>query len=712
MKNSFLSLVSILVCFLQWNCFAVITEWTGTALMPSLIRFTCEQTGEKNEEPVVANVNRFKAAEKAYWVRPIGASRHDRKGRYGVDWAADVEHQVWLPANPAMQDGETRVFMMPDGRKVSFTYHADAPSPLFKLNQLGYAPKAEAKYAYIGEWLGLAGDAVKYGALKEEMLSSFELIDEKTGKSVFKGVPKKRMADGVTPEGTPWTGETTWELDFSEVSAGGTYHLEIPGIGRSDSFVIDKQSLLEAFEVHMAGMKRQHCGEQCHQLVWRGEFPSNDCHYPENAQRKYGFFDLNGKTANVDHFRLILDNQQKWKSQGPAVRVPGGWHDAADYDRRPYHLQAVGEFAALAMLKPECKAAAEEAYWGLAHLLAAQQEDGGVGTWIETIRHPSVGEGPTSEPKEFDYFIAKPTRDSTLEYCAYAAMTAYALPKDDPRRAVLTESADRAWKYAIDPNNGKSWVVDYAGSKIVYRQDPDLPAELLLKAGLNLSFLTKNDDYLKPILEDIERVTAVVNRWNWRWSPFLLIEMDIHERMLEPAIRRIYVKWREMICREADTMLAQQENSWPYRTPWYDAGNGHAKDLGWGYGLPLSRARWFVVAHSITWKKKYLTGAFLANDFHNGANPDGETFTSGLGIRPTRRYLDLEGKYPAGVTPYRLTYNLEWKWLKLCFPDDIWQKWPIWRRYGNFEIMSVKNSEFTVWETIAPAAVVTGYLAF
>ena len=37
--------------------------------------------------------------------------------------------------------------------------------------------------------------------------------------------------------------------------------------------------------------------------------------------------------------------------------------------------------------------------------------------------------------------------------------------------------------------------------------------------------------------------------------------------------------------------------------------------------------------------------------------------------------------------------------------------WTIWRRWGNLENQTVAASEYTVWETIAPAASVTGYLA-
>ena len=35
---------------------------------------------------------------------------------------------------------------------------------------------------------------------------------------------------------------------------------------------------------------------------------------------------------------------------------------------------------------------------------------------------------------------------------------------------------------------------------------------------------------------------------------------------------------------------------------------------------------------------------------------------------------------------------------------------PIFRRYVNLEFLSVPSSEYSVWETIAPAVVVSGYL--
>ncbi len=683
-----------------------ISDWRGVALTPSLVKFTCEQTGAEKPDPVVATVRSFRAKAKAYWPRPIGASRHERKGRYGIDFAADVEHQVWLKAEPALRDGETRSFTLPDGREVAFAYRAAEPRPIIKINQLGYAAEAGEKYAYVGEWAGTAGEIAFE-------ISDFRLVDAVSGKTVHAGKAKLRQADSFTPgEHMPWTGERPWELDFSSVTTPGRYRLEVDGIGRSDDFVIGAEALERAFAVHMAGMRRQRCGETCHRYALRGNFAPDDFHYAKgDADRTFGFFDAKGRSTTVNHFRLIWDNREKCTEK---VRVPGGWHDAADYDRRPFHLQAVGDFAALALLKPSCTNALEEAYWGLRHLIAVQQRDGGVGTWIETVAHPSVGDGPTNEPPKHVYYVAHPTRASTLEFAAYAAEVALAMKAVDrtgeARFTELTNAAVRAWRYALDERNGAPWKVDYAGEVLEYRQDPVLPGEFLLKAGVDLSFVTGDDGYLEPISKDIDRVTAVVRRGNWRWSPFILIELEVNERMLEPCLRPAYKAYAQNVREQADVMLWQLDECWAYRTPWYPFDSGHAKDLGWGYGLPLFRARWLIAAHAMTWQAKYLDGAYLANDFHNGANPDGETFTSGLGLRPTRRYLDLEGLYPPGVTPYRLTFGIEWKCVEFCLTDDLWKLWPIWRRYGNLEIMSVKNAEFSVWETIAPAAVVTGYL--
>ena len=691
-----------------------ISEWRGVALTPGLVRFTCEQTGEKSPENVLKTIRLFRSKCPAYWPRPIGISRHERSGRYGVWEAADVEHQVWFRLGKPLADGESRSFQLPDGRSAEFTYRKSVPTPVIKFNQLGYVPSAEEKYAYVGEWAGTAGEIPLE-------VKDFRLIDVKTGKSVFTGTARQRPEDCRTADGVPWTGESPWELDFSEVTKPGLYRLEVPGVGCSDSFPIGNESIDRAFEIHMAGMRRQRCGTSCHQYAYRGNFPADDHYGLPGGSRKFGFFDQDGQPMpDVSHFAIIDANVDRCK-RNEKVRVEGGWHDAADYDRRPYHLQAVGDFAALALLRPSCTNALEEAYWGLRHLLAAQEASGGVGTWIETVAHPGVGDGPNAEPRRNVYFISRPTRNSTLEFAAFAAMTALAVREAEgweesklwrPRFVTLTNAADRAWRFAMNKANGESWTLDFGKRRLVYRQDNELRADVLLKASFDLSLLTDDDSYMVPVREALPQVGRVLGSGGgWKSSPLLFIELDHFERLLDNSLRPFYKSYVGKVKADADAILEQLESAWPYRMPWHPPASGHATKLGWGFNLPLTRARILIAAHAMTWQEKYINAAYLANDCHNGANPEGETYTSGLGIRPTRRYLDLEGKYPAGVTPYRLCYFIEQRCVDWALPDDLPNLWPIWRRYANVEIGSVRNSEFSVWETIAPAAVVTGYLS-
>ena len=140
--------------------------------------------------------------------------------------------------------------------------------------------------------------------------------------------------------------------------------------------------------------------------------------------------------------------------------------------------------------------------------------------------------------------------------------------------------------------------------------------------------------------------------------------------------------------------------------------------MSWGQSHPLRRAQYLVAAHGMTGDSSYSEWASLANDFHNGCNPQGTTLTSGLGEVYPVAFLDLPSyvdgiaEYVPGLSPYRWNYGMPPKAVEMVFAGDKRRasQWPIWRRWGNLENQTVAASEYTVWETIAPAASVTGYL--
>ena len=174
-------------------------------------------------------------------------------------------------------------------------------------------------------------------------------------------------------------------------------------------------------------------------------------------------------------------------------------------------------------------------------------------------------------------------------------------------------------------------------------------------------------------------------------------------------------EYRKIILRDAAKMLKEQETAYPYRTLWHAHNAGWVHAMAWGNYHPLRRAMTLIAAHKLSGEQKYLDGAYLANDFHNGANPLGRTMTSGLGkIYPVVfldliSYADDIGEFVPGITPYGNTFGLDRNAVKMVYGKSA-EKLPIFRRYVNLEFLSVPSSEYSVWETIAPAAVSSGYL--
>ena len=702
-----------------------------------------------------------------YWMNPIGQSRFpDEKGQMRLSRNADAAHYLFIRLDRPLAEGEKITLSLPAGETVEFTWLEKMPSPVFKINQVGYLPNAP-KYAYIGAWLGTAGPL----KLHQEMNGkTFHLVDLANGKNVFTGKLQARMPDPVNANGTPFTGEEVLELAFSQFARPGKYALVIPGFGSSYPFRIHDNTMAEAFFIHARGLYHQRCGiakgapytrwtqKICHENCFRGTFPPSDGHYRKGADtRTYGFFDAAGKSVSVDHFELIKRNT-------PAVpqrlHAPGGWHDAGDWDRRPQHLGIVGDLAIVYLLKPGnfCDGQLnipesgngipdilDEARWGLEHLRQVQQPDGGVGTWIETTRHPRPGEGMASDDK-LTYYVSCATRNSTLEYAAYASLLSLAMRKAGAEKMMtqFRDSAIAAWKFALDPANGKPRIFKTSKKTLFYRENPALSPELLVKAGFNLYLLTGNPDFLRRAENEVEPALASMKKNSWHWSPFFWMEMEIF-KFDSIILEKLATARRKYLIAAADELLHQQENNYPIRIPWYSSRAGWVHTMSWGTSHPLVRARTLIAAHAITGDQAYRNGALLANDFLNGANPSGSSMTSGLGRVYPVRFLDLNSyadgipEQIPGITPYRNTYgiprnavnlayglyfpkkNMNFPGLKLSLlprsglsekecAREVGRLLPIWRRWCNVEAETVAASEYTVWETIGPNAAVTGYL--
>ena len=625
------------------------------------------------------------------------------------------------------------------GEKVSIggcvaQYDPEVPSNIFKLNQLGNGVNQTPKYAYMGAWLG------DLGALPLQHLAGkmFEIRRSSDHVKVYSNTLKLRKQDPVYAENIPFTGEEVLELDYSDFKTPGKYYICVENIGRSMEFAIGCETLNEAFYIHARGLYHKRCGiakerpftqwvsPACHQTVIRGRFPGNAEHYRIGRNRsECGFFDIKDNAIEVKVFDLIKDNPP-YKQE--IITAAGGWHDAADYDRRPYHLRIVSDLATVYLMKPEnfidgqlnipesgngIPDILDEAAWGVKHLLAVQQPDGGVGTWFETTGHPGPGEGLPDQEKR-TYYVSAPSRNGTLEYAAAVSTLALAMTqagaKSDAEKYLA--SAVKAWEFAMNRNNRRIAWLRLKNKMISYREEPSLYGENLLKAGVNLYVLTGEEKYLEPVSEDHPHIKETFNREFWRWSPLSWMVLELHPVKELEGFRNEY---RKIILRDADRMLDEQENAYPYRTLWHAHQAGWVHAMSWGNYHPLRRAMTLITAHKLTGEEKYLNGAYLANDFHNGANPLGRSMTSGLGKIYPAAFLDLVsyadgiGEFVPGITPYGNTFGIDRNAVKMVYKEHA-DKLPVFRRYVNLEFLSVPSSEYSVWETIAPAAVTTGYL--
>jgi len=703
-----------------------------------------------------------------YWMNPVGQSRfRDEKGVLRLSRNADTAHFLFLTLSRPLAPGEKVTITLPAGETVTYTWSPESPTPLFKINQVGYMPAAR-KIAYVGAWLGTAGPLPLWRALEGK---AFRLLEAGSGKVLFSGKLRARMPDPVNAGGTPFTGEEVLEMDFSPCTTPGVFCLEIPGVGRSWPFRIGDDTMAEAFFIHARGLFHQRCGiakqepfthwlqKPCHQTSVRGTFPPDVRHYGKGpASRPFGFRDILGKSVQVNHFELIRQNPPK---EIVTLHAPGGWHDAGDWDRRPQHMGISGDLCAVYLLRPGnfCDGQLnlpesgngipdilDEARWGLEHLRLKQQRDGGVGSWEETVRHPRPGEGMASDEKRI-YYLSCATRNSTLEYAAYASLMALAMRKAGAEKiaAEFRDSARKAWNYALNTKRPAPKVFHQGKKVLFYREEPELAPELLVKAGYNLFLLTGEEAYLHKAEDSAADAVEAMKKESWRWSPLFWMELEVFPPA-SLALDKLRETRRRALVKAAETMLAQQERNYPIRIAWYGPEDGWVHSMSWGTYHPLVRARTLVAAHALTGKKAFWDGACLANDFNNGANPSGSSMTSGLGRVYPVRFLDLNSyadgiaEQIPGITPYRNTYGIPRSAVRLAyglfygknrtmnFPGiemsllprtglseescvkAVGRLLPIWRRWGNVETATVGASEYTVWETIGPAAAVTGYL--
>ncbi len=693
---------------------------------------------------------------------------------------AQVRYFAFLKVAHPFKDGQTFSVNIEGTPPFRSTFSANSWSPAIKVNQVGYMPNASKKYAYVGFWLGDRGKL----DIRQWLGQPFYLINRQTKCVDYTGVISPRFPLGdpfndmcIQSSGlmAPITGEDVAQLDFSSFSGSGTYMIVIPGIGQSWDFRISQDVVNEAFYIHARGLYHQRCGiakkkpfsnwtlGDIHK-TYQGGFDPDDRHY-KSQDGPYGFRNDEGSARTVDHFKVIRETATK----RILPHVSGGWHDAADFDRRPYHFSVVQDLLAAYLLYPDhfsdgqlnlpesgngIPDLVDEATWGMEVWRKAQNPAGGVGCWIEATSHPQ-NPNPGKDPQA--YYLAWPTIQSTLEYAAYAALLARVyhlinektpLPLAKQRAEEYQASAIRAYEYSNDPKNAvvRFWRI---GSKSnSYIENPSWRSNTMrFKAALNLYALSGDKKWVNIMTQNEagnrDGYYFDVHNMHWKTNPFSLIEILLSKQEF-PLYFNAY---KNRVLQIADQLVMDQSIQ-AYRNLNVSPQSKKFSNLAWGGSNNYNHGRALIAAMAITQQSDpiksnlYREAALLAVDWQNGANPLGQSWTTGLGRNYPTTPLHLSSSSDGitdpipGITIFgitgqnstngrKLVYSLDYGHISLLpqrlylgnpNPNDqaikkiLTQTVPLYRRYTSLGGLEVAQNEFTVWETIAPAAAFTGCL--
>lgn len=548
-------------------------------------------------------------------------------------------------------------------------------TPVIKINQVSYSSASKKRFAYLGWW---DGDGGKVDFSK---FTKFQVMDEKTRKSVYSGKIALRKADD------PLSGEDVYQLDISSLKSG-QYHILIPKLGRSDSFGVGKDKVKELYFHTMRAFYHQRAGNELNEPYTSFKRPALHLEVYESGY-------------------LLGNKNYVPRKNEKTKKFIGGYYDAADYDCFTYHLRATAQMLSAFEQYPRAfkdkdlnipesgngiPDILDEADWALFSYRDLQLPDGGVplgrGNDQDYIR-----DWESKHKSRPAFGIFPPTNTSTTEYAAVAAQFARLVKKFNPEKAKkYLESAEKAYLWAKkNPTKGK----------------PQTGEKLFLAWSASELFETSGSEkYNKDVKEYFDKGYFTKN--SWRIGQFVsLCQWPYAASKQKKADNAIQQKLREAIVKRADGICKKTEEA-PYRM-----GRGPSGGTGWGsgngggyYADHCLRAYW------LTQNQKYLDASSLNADFQLGTNPLSKTFITGMGSRPPNHpqistYLytgpNKTGKTVKGISIYGLAKldNLAW------FPKNP-PPWRRWRDIGNGS--AEVCSEFTITETIGSAAILYGTL--
>jgi endoglucanase len=637
--------------------------------------------------------------------------------RTADEHGAPQDHFLYLRLPVALAEGKHYTVEFVDGKLAAAA--ADLAFDSTKLrsdavhvSQIGFRPDDPVKVAFLSCWMG-DGGGLSYAA--EPV---FSVINEKDGRPVLTGKVRvtKRASEGES--GGPQNHQKTdvYEMDFSALSAPGSYRVSVAGVGCSRPFAIAADAWTKAFYVSVRGVFHQRSGIALGPPYTGYRRPR--AFHPDDGVKVYHTTYAPGEGGGEGGgFKAIVAG----RTDAIVPNAWGGYMDAGDWDRRPIHAyvprllfdlyeMAPRQFDQLNLNLPESQDdlpdLLNEALWFVDFHRRIQLPDGGIRPGIESAEHPRRGEASWQE--SLTVMAYAPTANMSYKYAAVAAHAAHVLGQKWPERARgYAESALRAFQWAEQQRTGSP-----AGAK-------DGERVLAVAELFQLTGEAKWHDLYLAATRFADAKTAVYS--GHKAQSGIYDPQDeagwVYVRTNRPGISQaVKDNFRRALLANADARLddiAQSAFRWV-------ATKGKAIAYS---GSVIPDAVGLVRAHHLSHEEKYLKGAVLACQQGIGANPLNLCYTTGVGVS-FQQHMVHEDYYvshqplPPGLTVngpfdprnpvlprHAATVNA---FRRFIYPEA--KTWPALESYFDVGVWS-PMSEFTVHRNIAPTAYVWGYLA-
>lgn len=631
---------------------------------------------------------------------PVGQPEYDVRfgGNADID-NVDVDHVLYLELAARIGQRDVLRVQGPGGVDILVPFSDRyLETPVVQLNQVGYNPRATARWAYVSGWMGDGGPLAldHFPTTAEALAIPTDAFAART--VVTPGLPVTRRSGLDTDTGAPVS-----QIDLARIPAGEgvTLRIRVPGVGVSFPTQVSELAVLKAYWVATRGLLHNR---------WGGDLRASVTDWTRPADHLTVF-----TAEQRDPFAMFPESTPR-TGERP---LRGGYHDAGDFDQRPMHtvvpqlLMRAYELAPTLfpdrqLCLPESGNGVpdllDEALWGVSGWEQLQESDGGVRAGVESHRHP-LGIYPANDDELPYWTFARNANVTARAAGVFAQASRLLAPFDRTRAARLRRRAIDAERWATAHQASRPFML-YALSELArLTGDPRYRARFeqtwagIGEYGAFSSFAGAHD-----------------RQYDYGGEGRVMPDYILGYLATPGARQDIIDTSREWLTRMADEAArATIESPHAHRNP-----RPADAPTGWGDGTVMGRwldpviARMAFGPMSTGDRQNYVDALSVAADYVLGANPLGMVFMTGLGSRRPEEPLHLDSlatiKRGLGPMPGIPVYGpisevpgQDWYQPGARRFSPAWPSTPPMRRYADLHTF-VNTNECTIWECQAPDA--------